>query len=111
MNQKTAAIYDYLDENGNLLHQTVRYEPKDFRQRRPDGNGNCIWGLRAGWHRQGIDNNWRRIKNANSQSEKPTPDAVWFDEVRESLNKIVLRILLTKISIESTTGFKMKAQM
>lgn len=40
---KTA--YDYTDEAGNLLFQTVRYEPKDFRQRRPDGKGGWIWKL------------------------------------------------------------------
>jgi hypothetical protein len=32
-----AATYDYLDENGVLLFQVVRFEPKDFRPRRPDG--------------------------------------------------------------------------
>jgi len=31
-------IYNYLDESRNLLHQTVRYEPKDFKQRRPNPN-------------------------------------------------------------------------
>lgn len=39
------ATYDYKDEQGNLLFQTVRYEPKDFRQRRPDGNGGWTWNL------------------------------------------------------------------
>ena len=37
--------YNYEDENGQLLFQVVRLEPKDFRQRRPDGNGNWIWNL------------------------------------------------------------------
>ncbi len=31
------ATYDYRDERGTLLYQSVRYEPKDFRQRRPSG--------------------------------------------------------------------------
>ena len=31
------ATYNYTDENGTLLFQCVRYEPKDFRQRQPDG--------------------------------------------------------------------------
>jgi hypothetical protein len=35
--------YDYRDESGELLFQVVRFEPKDFRQRRPDGNGGWIW--------------------------------------------------------------------
>jgi 5S rRNA maturation endonuclease (ribonuclease M5) len=37
------ATYDYTDENGKLLSQAVRFEPKDFRQRRPDGNGGWEW--------------------------------------------------------------------
>lgn len=37
------ATYDYTDESGNLLYQAVRYEPKDFKQRRPDGAGGWIW--------------------------------------------------------------------
>ena len=35
--------YDYTDEDGTSLYQTVRFEPKDFRQRRSDGNGGWIW--------------------------------------------------------------------
>lgn len=37
--------YDYVDEKGNLLSQVVRYEPKSFRQRRPDGEGGWIYNL------------------------------------------------------------------
>jgi len=37
--------YDYRDEKGKLLFQVVRFEPKDFRQRRPDGNGGWTWRL------------------------------------------------------------------
>ena len=35
--------YDYLDLNGNLHSQTLRYNPKGFKQRRPDGKGGWIW--------------------------------------------------------------------
>lgn len=38
--------YDYKDEKGNLLYQVLRYTPKDFRQRRPDGAGGWIWNLK-----------------------------------------------------------------
>lgn len=37
------AVYNYTDANGNLLYQVTRHDPKDFRQRRPDGNGGWIW--------------------------------------------------------------------
>jgi hypothetical protein len=42
---KIVKTYDYTDESGNLLYQTCRYQPKDFRQRRPDGKGGWIWNL------------------------------------------------------------------
>ena len=36
------ATYDYVDEIGALLFQVLRFDPKDFRQRRrdPAGDGN-----------------------------------------------------------------------
>ena len=43
--RKLVATYDYTDEMGSLLYQVVRYLPKDFRQRRPDGKGGWIWSL------------------------------------------------------------------
>lgn len=36
---RIVTAYDYRDENGELLFQVVRYQPKDFRQRKPEGNG------------------------------------------------------------------------
>lgn len=43
---KVEKVYDYLDENGSLLFQAVRYkDPKGFNQRRPDGNGGYIYNL------------------------------------------------------------------
>jgi P4 family phage/plasmid primase-like protien len=37
--------YDYVDEKGRILFQAVRFHPKDFRQRRPDGKGGWTWKL------------------------------------------------------------------
>jgi hypothetical protein len=37
--------YDYTDPDGRLAFQTVRYWPKDFRQRQPDGAGGWIWSI------------------------------------------------------------------
>lgn len=34
---KEIAVYHYTNENGQLLYQVVRYEPKTFRQRQPKG--------------------------------------------------------------------------
>jgi DNA primase len=33
------ATYSYKDEKGDLLYQVLRYDPKDFPHRQPDGNG------------------------------------------------------------------------
>jgi 5S rRNA maturation endonuclease (ribonuclease M5) len=42
------ATYDYVDEDGRLLFQSVRYHsPKRFKQRRPDGAGGWIWDLKG----------------------------------------------------------------
>jgi len=41
--RRIAATYDYTDEVGSLLYQVVRFVPKTFMQRRPDGNGEWIW--------------------------------------------------------------------
>jgi hypothetical protein len=42
---RIVATYSYTDERGDLLFQVVRYHPKDFRQRRPDGRGGWICSL------------------------------------------------------------------
>ncbi|HDY87363.1 MAG TPA: hypothetical protein ENH82_04505 [bacterium] len=41
------ATYDYKDEKGKLLYQVVRYDPKKYSQRRPDGHGGFIWDLKG----------------------------------------------------------------
>ena len=50
--KRIVATYDYTDAAGTLLYQVVRYEPKDFRQRRPDPAkpGNWIWNLQGIGH-------------------------------------------------------------
>src|SRR5262245_9436272 len=42
---RVVAAYDYADDKGELLYQVVRLEPKDFRQRQPDGKGGWLWHL------------------------------------------------------------------
>ena len=44
-------VYDYKDEQGKLVYQTVRLDPKSFRVRRPNGNGSYIWNLAEHIHR------------------------------------------------------------
>jgi hypothetical protein len=42
---RIVATYGYTDERGELLYQVVRFDPKGFRQRRPDGAGEWTWNL------------------------------------------------------------------
>jgi putative DNA primase/helicase len=39
------ATYPYVDEAGRLLFEVIRFAPKTFRQRRPDGVGGYEWNL------------------------------------------------------------------
>ena len=40
--RRTVTIYDY-----DGIFEVVRYDPKDFRQRRPDGTGGYIWNTKG----------------------------------------------------------------
>ena len=42
---KQVAAYAYTDESGQLLYEKIRYDPKSFLQRRPDGKGGYLWKL------------------------------------------------------------------
>jgi hypothetical protein len=43
--RRIVGTYPYHDEGGSLLYEVVRFEPKGFAQRRPDGKGGHVWGL------------------------------------------------------------------
>lgn len=47
--RRIVAEYNYVDKKGWLICQTVRYRPKDFRQRRPDPDaaGSWIWEIHS----------------------------------------------------------------
>lgn len=68
--QKIIATYDYHDAEGKLIFQVVRFEPKGFCQRRPDGEGGWIWGLSAEEYgrRQG-GRDWYKVQDEQSYTE------------------------------------------
>jgi hypothetical protein len=43
--KQIVTTYPYRDEQGHLLYEVVRYEPKAFRIRRPDGKGGYVWNM------------------------------------------------------------------
>jgi len=45
--RRIIATYDYCDPRGELVFQVVRMAPKDFRQRRPNGNGDWVWNMQG----------------------------------------------------------------
>jgi hypothetical protein len=45
--RRIVAEYNYRDEAADLLFQVVRFEPKDFRRRRPDGAGGWSWSVKG----------------------------------------------------------------
>lgn len=45
--RRIVATYDYRDESGAVLFQVVRFSPKIFRQRRPDGSGGWSWRVKG----------------------------------------------------------------
>lgn len=57
------ATYDYVDRDGELLYQVVRYKGKRFRQRRPVGNGGWAWNL------EGVDPVLYRLPEVSKADE------------------------------------------
>jgi 5S rRNA maturation endonuclease (ribonuclease M5) len=45
--KQIVATYNYTDEKGATLYQVVRYDPKDFRQRRPGKTKDWVWNLQG----------------------------------------------------------------
>ncbi len=75
---KEVTSYDYRDENGNLLFQVVRFEPKEFRQRRKMGSG-WEWGL----------GDTRRVLYRLPQLVKETKRTVIFAEGEKDVDRLV----------------------
>ncbi len=60
--------YDYVDLNGELRHQTLRYTPKAFKQRRPNGKGGWVWNL------DGVQRVLYRLDEIQGQEEVGIPE-------------------------------------
>ncbi len=72
--------YDYTDEAGELLYQVVRYAPKDFRQRRPDGKGGWIYDL------EGVRRVLYRLPNL---ARAPTNQPVFVPEGEKDVDRLL----------------------
>jgi putative DNA primase/helicase len=76
-----AATYDYVTADSKLAHQTLRLEPKSFRQRRPAPEaGLWIWGLGAGeFMRMGPAKDWQTFKEERFAEWPPGKEKTRFD--------------------------------
>lgn len=70
------ATYDYQAADGTLLYQALRYEPKTFRQRRPDGAGGWVWNL------AGVDRVVYRLPFLRGQA------SIWVTEGEKDADKL-----------------------
>jgi putative DNA primase/helicase len=82
------AVYDYHNQNGQILYQHARYRNKQFTWRGPNGQGDWRYGLYAAWFEQWNDGDWRAVKDENKSilddpGKKPHIDARWFDAITE----------------------------
>lgn len=66
-NSNIENIYSYVDENGVLLFEKIRFKNKDFRQRRYI-DGKTVWGLSAGIYTE-------TYPGSNNYSPKERPGA------------------------------------
>jgi putative DNA primase/helicase len=74
------ATYDYRDEAGRLLYQVLRFEPKRFLQRRPDGNGGWIWSLEG----------TRRVLYHLDQLHQRRPKTVFVCEGEKDVDRLAV---------------------
>ena len=44
--KQEVAAYGYHDASGQIVYEVVRYDPKDFRQRRVEPDGRRVWGAK-----------------------------------------------------------------
>ena len=66
--KEIVATYDYTDEDGNFLFQTVRFKPKSFAQRVRDDAASWIWKL----------GNTRRVLFRLPEVKKAIADSEWL---------------------------------
>ena len=81
MARKIVATYDYQDANGILIHQTVRFEPKGFSQRRPDPEQPDKWL----WNLDGVDPVLYRLPELLAA---PTGELIFVAEGEKAVDRL-----------------------
>jgi hypothetical protein len=100
---KVVETYEYEDEQHEVLYEVVRYEPKDFKQRRPDGKGGWTWKL--GDVRRvifALSTVRLRLKDEGAAAfrrEHQLPDAVFVCEGEKDANRLMCRGLIATCNV------------
>lgn len=77
--RREVCSYPYCNLDGEVLYETVRFIPKDFRQRRPGPDGKPIWSLKAGYFRPRAKD-WESCdKEAAGAVYVPEPEPVVYN--------------------------------
>lgn len=90
--RRIVATYQYVDEAGNLLFEKVRYQPKDFRIRRPDPSSKDGYA----WDRKGVREVPYRLPEVLAAAEAGS--VVFVVEGEKDADALV------KIGLTATTG-------
>jgi hypothetical protein len=100
---KLTDIYPYTELDHTLLYQVLRYFPKDFRQRCPDGNG--------GWINHGIfaDGKTKRVlfrypETVKAMAEFPDAQVFVCEGEKDALNVVKLGLIATCVAGGVWTG-------
>ncbi len=94
--RREVAAYPYHDEHGRLVYEIVRCEPKEFRMRRPDGQGGWIWSLK------GIQRVMYRFPDLHGYTR------VYFVEGEKDANALVALGLPATTTAGGVTGWRDK---
>ena len=89
--RRIVKAYDYVDPEGELLCQKVRYEPKGFAQRRPDGNGGWTYSL---------DDVRRVLYRQPELNDADTDDWVHLCEGEKAVDELAARGLVATCTCE-----------
>jgi len=98
--KRIVATYDYRDETGALLYQAVRYQPKGFKQRRPDGHGDWIWTLAT----------VRRVPYRLPEILADTSDELWLCEGEKDADRAAALGLCATTTAQGAASFGKTAE-
>ncbi len=85
------AVYSYRNEAGEIVYEVLRYQPKNFKQRRPVGEVYAL-ALAAGWYRQSMPGgDYYLVADAAADPNKsPAEGAIWLEKVEPILYSLPL---------------------